>query len=1718
MRARPLSLLAAALLLAFVLPLIDDAAEPVPSASKAPCCNTFDQAPPPVPTGDEAFFNIPGGVPNLMLLLDNSGSMGGLPRDLVAYSNAASVPTYTYPGTPTATGSPATHRWSTGGTFRGTCGLVQPLWLNARTPKTTTGLPDTTRAPYDNGYNNDGGAYETIDDPPWGLKRCEARQARPATDRTRDYCLFRPDSYYKVVNNPANGGPWDDTWATVYNANPCAAVTSAGGALVTNYDGTITQADNLAECQSCLATEGFYVMNPRQRTGVASYANTANQVVFAGWFLNAYPPKYVAARKVVKDVVRFDATSRPNTDMIRFGLSTFAASNSGGLSTSLRAADGGALVVPLGPDCDSSFPVSRPAFATARQAIITAINTQSTAGWDATRYVQFGTTTPLSESLFNVGQYFTNTGTAALYNSLFGAGWVRASFAENQPGTVGTGIATWAAAGKNQRSFCWACQQSSIVVVTDGEPNQDSNLPSSTAAAAAHSTFNGDFRYWSNPTVDCVACGCDQSYSGGCRTASPMIPASGSIPNALHKVAYFLKQTDLRPDLVNGARPQNVSTYTISFGIDTTIDAKAYAVLRKTAELGTGDPNNYISTADPQELAAALDRVVTDVVARTTSFSSANANSLQTSKTTSADAYLGRFRPLNGSIWEGHLFAAQIFDEFGEGCSEAFPTGGQKLFACGAYADRNPNLDGDEFASGMARCSSSYVVDKDCDPVVEDSTGNFKKAHFDPTTHQLLSDPDDAVLHWDAGKALSDPANPGYRSAVEDPSDPKRRVIYTVIDRNADGKFTAADGLVEFTADNAAAIGPLMNLPLRPPVAPVAGTITWNCATWLNQIGICGSRPGLVACPAGDDALRTMCAAQLIHFYRGWDVMDQDADHCAGPGNFYNTGAWDAPATCAAASACGGTATCDGVTKKCKTTGCPMGEQRDRVNDSRAAAAQEFWKLGDIFHSSPVLVRPPVSKSYCRSGAFNQCVLTLYSGTGASKATATRLEAYGVSDAYDVWRDEQLDRDQFVVVGANDGMFHAFDAGTAITAGAPVPEVGYPFTSGTGAEKWAFVPPDLLPKLRYGLDAHTYFVDGSPMVRDVWVDGTGGHPKDGVKQKGEFHTVAILTERGGGQRFTALDITDPNAPAFLWTYPQLCSEDSKLVGQSWSDFLPRPPPVGPVRLKLPTGSGQDPIGRGFEERWVAMLNGGYDPGLVRGRAVFMVDAWTGQPIWRWTDADFKTLRGDAKASMFPVAASIAMVDVGKADSSSARAPDQDGYFDTATWGDLGGNLFTARFYEPGEVDTGTGLVTNWSAARSFEQARKADDTQGVAGRGEFFFMTTNVLDGPARLLTMAGSGNREKLMQQSSACGPDNVMGCCASGCTVATSSTATSFGAGSCSQGGTFQCSGGLLTYTPAATTGCGAGFTCGATTQTVTLNFTCGAAGTTSAPSVPITASLSCGANGVCTSEKVTTSNAAISTSILGVDPQQYRMVSVWSYGAVPSRLFSTPAEARAFDRNRLTDVTFSGCADMPGTTCTLVETAPAQVRTSGLGLATTCRGSATKCTAGSEDPGWMYTYGTFCPLESCTPATWKDERTGAGANALMRCADWSTFRPTGSASGTDPCTASTGTPAELSYLMDVVTGNPREGCGVEDTTPTLGYLAGRQKSAYAPPQNASMRIVVNERGQVSYSTLKIETGAPAEKTSLGTRNSLSDPLYWLEVPRQLHTCRHVDPTTCQ
>lgn len=1665
MQKRNRTLIFAGLALAAALPLLGDAGIPVPSVSQAPCCNTADAAPAPPPDyGDRAFFDIPGGVPNIMLAVDTSGSMLGLPRDV------------TYPG------------WSADNTKRGSC-LAADSWLFAQTPKNSLGLPDTTRAPYDNGYNNDGGTYDTVDDPPWGLKRCQAKQPRPAGDDADDYCLFRPDSFYKGMGSLNSSSGWDTTTTTVYNANPCAAIAGNDGPPRTDFQGNLVLANNLAECQACLATSGFYVMNPRYRTGGSSWGFAGNQVVFAGWFLNAFPPKYVAARKVVKDLVRRDALPRATTDSVRFGLTVFNGGSASGYYSSLQTGDGGKLVVPLGPNCDQAFPVTSAAFGTARQVLIDSVNATRTAtDWSGALHVTFAGTTPLSETLFNVGQYFTNTGATALYTSLFTNSWVRASFAETAQGSVGA-LATWTGAGKNQRSVCWACQQSSVILVTDGAPNNDSNLPKSPTPSANHGTFSSDFRRWTNPTVDCAACGTD---------------LSGSPANALHKVAYFLNQTDLRPDLANEPNRQNLSVYTIGLGVDpaaSAANAAAVALLDKTAVLGGG---LFANTMNAQELADALTAAVSDVVKRATAFSSANTNSIQLSKTSGADAYLGRFRPNNAAQWEGHLFAAQLFDEFGEGCDERFATAGQKTLACGTDPAKNPNIDGDEYpvgtpSVGKAICQSVYLVDKDCDPIVEDTTGSFKKGHFDPTTHQLLTDPDDASMYWDAGKALSDPATAGYRSANEDPADPLRRRISTVIDVNGDGKLDATDGLVEFTADNAAALAPMMNLAIA-----ASATVSFDCKTWLNQIGVCGTAP-LPACPAAAAALRTRCAEQIIHFYRGYDVMDWDLDHCAGPGNYYNANGWG---TCTTSANCGAEATC--TSGKCVNNNCPAkGEQRDRVRDSRAASSQEFWKMGDIFHSSPVLVKPPYDKALCNLRN-TQCVPTIYSATFAgSSAQATPLVTVGGLDAYDVWRKAQLNRPQVVVVGANDAMLHGFDAGVADTGKPAAPDGQFPYTAGTGSELWAFIPPDLLPRLKDGLDRHIYGVDGSTMVKDIWVDLNG----DGTKQSNEFKTLAIITERGGGVRWTALDITDPTAPAFLWTFPETCTEDSKLMAQSWSDFLPRPSPILPVRLATPKLGPKDPTGRSFEERWIVMVNGGYDPALVRGRAVWMLDAWTGKWLWRYTDADLKAVRGDTKASMFPVPAAVGLVDLGSGTSSTGTY-DKDGFFDVATWGDLGGNLFVARFYEPGILDN-AGHVTNWTAARTFETQRQADDTQKVKDRGEIFFMTGNGIDpgNTGKLISTFGTGNREKLLQTGNSCGPDNVMGCCWSGCTVTKSEVSSDVG--SCSQGGTFECGASGLTFSPASTSGCGvqgSPHACNGSSNTVKLTFDCGAAG-----SRTVITDLTCDASGVCSTDQPA-SGAEFSTAQLNQPTQQYRAYGLWAYGAAPSKLFKSVSEAKDFDAERATDVPFTGCDASPTGNCQLVDTASATVSLGAAGVAATCRGGVTKCQPTTDDLGWMYSYGKFCPMESCTPATWTDERTATAVVPYFGCTTWSGLRPTGAPPGNNPCTSATGAPTSLSYSADVMTGLPRKGCGVEDTTPGLTYYAATQRNASAAPQNASMRVVANPRGQVNYSTLKIETGSPAQKQSLNTRNSLAQPLYWLEVPQTVHNCRHVDPTTCK
>lgn len=153
-------------------------------------------------------------------------------------------------------------------------------------------------------------------------------------------------------------------------------------------------------------------------------------------------------------------------------------------------------------------------------------------------------------------------------------------------------------------------------------------------------------------------------------------------------------------------------------------------------------------------------------------------------------------------------------------------------------------------------------------------------------------------------------------------------------------------------------------------------------------------------------------------------------------------------------------------------------------------------RLGDIYHSSPVVVGPPTEDIADESyNAFRR-------------------------------RPEVANRPKVVYVGSNDGVMHAFVAeDITITVGDHAGE-----TYRAGDELWGFVPPAVFPNLNAARSGHVYTVDGTPLVKDVFFDRRPGQSADPEA----YHTVMIFGLRGGGGAYIALDVTDPLEPQFLW--------------------------------------------------------------------------------------------------------------------------------------------------------------------------------------------------------------------------------------------------------------------------------------------------------------------------------------------------------------------------------------------------------------------------------------------------------------------------------------------------------------------------------------------------------------------------------------------------------
>jgi len=283
------------------------------------------------------------------------------------------------------------------------------------------------------------------------------------------------------------------------------------------------------------------------------------------------------------------------------------------------------------------------------------------------------------------------------------------------------------------------------------------------------------------------------------------------------------------------------------------------------------------------------------------------------------------------------------------------------------------------------------------------------------------------------------------------------------------------------------------------------------------------------------------------------------------------------------------------------------------------------WKLGDSNHSNPIVVGPPDES------------------------------AVQMGDEYQEFMNTWEDRRKVVYVGANDGMIHCFDVLT-------------------GEELWGFIPYNLLPRIKnmWAVDSVTgerffardAYVDGSPMVADVYIDADGDASK-------EWTTILICGQAagkgssigGGINYYFALDITDPDDPEPLWEFTH------DFLGETWSV-----PVVGKIR-------------KSGEDAWLAFMGSGYDnsPSEVVGNVFYAVDAETGEYFWAFYAGEVDTTVDLGWNIPNTIPGSPSIMDI-----------DQDGYADRVYVADLDGRVWkvdvSTEYQDPTSWDEVTVII------------------------------------------------------------------------------------------------------------------------------------------------------------------------------------------------------------------------------------------------------------------------------------------------------------------------------------------------------------------------------------------------------------------------------------------
>lgn len=324
---------------------------------------------------------------------------------------------------------------------------------------------------------------------------------------------------------------------------------------------------------------------------------------------------------------------------------------------------------------------------------------------------------------------------------------------------------------------------------------------------------------------------------------------------------------------------------------------------------------------------------------------------------------------------------------------------------------------------------------------------------------------------------------------------------------------------------------------------------------------------------------------------------------------------------------------------------------------------QRVWPLGDIIFSTPTLVGAPAEK-------FNQI--------------------YG-DQSYFPFYNLYKNRRQIVYLGANDGMLHAFNAGSfnpAAISFANNPASGNGWTSplpGLGDELWSFIPHENLPHLAWlacngtATDpatcgdseyTHVYYVDHRPRVTDAQIfTADAAHP-------GGWGSVLILPLRLGGgainvdlnsdgdtsdagetsfrSSYYAFDVTDAEQPPkLLWrftdpnlgfttSYPAIVRVDDNGATDG-----------GTVKWFMVVGSGPQNTIDVRDYGMAAPVPPSTIPGTTQAGKVFVVDLATGVLAHQKTFVATNTIMGDPIAVDVNIDFTTDVVYIGSAINATA---------------------------------------------------------------------------------------------------------------------------------------------------------------------------------------------------------------------------------------------------------------------------------------------------------------------------------------------------------------------------------------------------------------------------------------------------------------------------------